>query len=57
MMIPHVSLLLPLYALLAVASPLKGECSSDPKDYLVSPLPGWDELPSDYAKPIQYAGQ
>ncbi|KAI5970104.1 hypothetical protein CANMA_000715 [Candida margitis] len=57
MSIPHVWLLLPLYALLAVASPFKAECLSDSKDYLVSPLPGWDELPSDYAKPIQYAGQ
>ena len=53
----HSTLLLPIYALLATAAPFKRGSSNDPKEYLVSPLPGWNELQSDYAKPIQYAGQ
>lgn len=53
----HFTLLLPILAVLTAAIPFKRGDSNDPKEYLVSPLPGWDDLPSDYAKPIQYAGQ
>ena len=42
---------------LALALPYKGSDSDDAKEFLVTNLPGWDKLPSNYTKPIMYAGQ
>ncbi|KAI5960690.1 KEX1 [Candida theae] len=44
-------------ALSVFALPHKGSGSNDAKEYLVTSLPGWDKLPSNYSKPIMHAGQ